>query len=104
MQNLNMPVTFLQMGFFVLALTVVGGNLGLWQWAAYILPFSSPMAMIAEAGQSSALWPHLLAIPWQAFWVFLLIRISAAMFRKTVLKSGGEIRIMPRFGRKARQP
>jgi len=100
MQNLNMPVTFLQMGFFVLALTVVGGNLGLWQWAAFIIPFSSPMAMIAEAGQSATLWPHLLAIPWQAFWVFLLIRISAAMFRKTVLKSGGEIRIMPRFGRK----
>ncbi len=99
MQNLNMPVTFLQMGFFVLALTVVGGNLGLWQWAAYIIPFSSPMAMIAEAGQSPALWPHLLAIPWQAVWVFLLIRISAAMFRKTVLKSGGEMRILPRFGR-----
>ncbi len=101
MQNLNMPVTFLQMGFFVLALTVVGGNLGLWQWAAYILPFSSPMAMIAEAGQNSAIWPHLLAIPWQALWVFLLIRISAALFRKTVLKSGGEMRILPRFGRKA---
>lgn len=102
MQNLNMPVTFLQMGVFVLALTVVGGNLGLWQWTAYIFPFSSPLAMIAEAGQNSALWPHLLAIPWQAFWVFLLIRISAALFRKTVLKSGGEFRILPRFGAKAR--
>lgn len=101
MQNLNMPVTFLQMGVFVLALTVVGGNLGLWQWTAYIFPFSSPLAMIAEAGQNSALWPHLLAIPWQALWVFLLIRISAALFRRTVLKSGGEMRILPRFGRKA---
>jgi ABC-2 type transport system permease protein len=99
MQNLNMPVTFLQMGFYVLALTVIGSNVGLWQWAAYVIPFSSPMAMIAEAGQSAELWPHLLAIPWQAFWVFLLIRISAAMFRKTVLKSGGEARILPRFGK-----
>jgi ABC-2 type transport system permease protein len=99
MQSLNMPITFMQMGVFILAITVVNNNGGWLPMAAYIFPFSSPLAMIAEAGQSAELWPHLLAIPWQAFWVFLLIRISAAMFRKTVLKSGGEARILPRFGK-----
>ena len=103
MQNLNMPVTFLQMGFYVLALTVIGSETGWLQWIAYIFPFSSPLAMIAAAAQSDALWPHLLAIPWQAIWVFLLVRFSVAMFRRTVMKSGGEIRIMPRFGRRAKQ-
>lgn len=98
-QTLNMPVTFLQMGVFVLAMLVINNQGGVLPMIAYIFPFSSPLAMIAEAGQSADLWPHLLAIPWQALWVFLLIRISAAMFRRTVLKSGGEIRIMPRFFR-----
>lgn len=103
LQSLNMPITFLQMGVFILAITVVNHSGGWLPMAAYIFPFSSPLAMIAEAGQSSELWPHLLAIPWQALWVFLLIRISAAMFRKTVLKSGGEFRILPRFGKRPQQ-
>ena len=102
-QTLNMPVTFLQMGVFVLAMTVIGNQGGTLPMIAYIFPFSSPLAMVAEAGQSDQLWPHLLAIPWQAFWVFLLIRISAAMFRRSVLKSGGEMRILPRFGMKAKR-
>lgn len=96
-QTLNMPITFLQMGVFVLAMLVVGNKGGVLPMVAYIFPFSSPLAMIAEAGQSPELWPHLLAIAWQALWVFLIIRISAGMFRKTVLKSGGELRIMPRL-------
>jgi len=98
MQSLNMPVTFLQMGVLVLAMTVIGSSMsGLMPMIAYIFPFSSPLAMIAEAGQSAELWPHLLAIAWQAFWVFLTIRISAALFRKTVLKSGGSSPLIPRF-------
>ena len=97
MQSLNMPVTFLQMGVLVLSMTVIGNNGGIFPWAAYIFPFSSPLAMIAEAGQSDQLWPHLLAIPWQALWVFLTVRISSALFRKTVMKSGGSTRIIPRL-------
>jgi len=34
------------------------------------------------------LWPHLLAIIWQAAWVALILRIGSRLFRKTVLKSG----------------
>jgi ABC-2 type transport system permease protein len=100
MQSLNMPVVMLQMGVYFLAVTVINNDGGWASTAAYIFPFSSPLAMIAEAGQSDDLWPHLLAIPWQALWVFLTIRVSAILFRKTVLKSGGASRILPRFGRK----
>ena len=103
MQTLNMPITFLQMGVFVLAMVVVGGRRGVLPIVAYVFPFSSPLAMIAEAGQSERLWPHLLAIPWQVLWVFLLIRLSSAMFRRTVLKSGGEMQFLPRFSPRVRK-
>jgi ABC-2 type transport system permease protein len=102
-QTLNMPITFLQMGVFVLSMVVVGARGGMLPILAYVFPFSSPLAMIAEAGQSEKLWPHLLAIPWQFLWVFILIRLSSAIFRKTVLKSGGEMRLMPRFSRQPRK-
>jgi ABC-2 type transport system permease protein len=94
-QTLNMPVTFLQMGVFVLAMTVIGNQGGVLPMIAYIFPFSSPLAMIAEAAQSDLLWPHLLAIAWQGLWVFLMIRLSSNLFKRTVLKSGGEMRILP---------
>ena len=97
LQTLNMPVTFLQMGVFVLALTVIGGGSGIFPTIAYIFPFSSPLAFIAMAGESDLLWPHLIAIGWQLLWVFLTVRISVALFRKGVMQSGGEVRILPRF-------
>jgi ABC-2 type transport system permease protein len=100
LQTLNMPVTFLQMGVFVLAMTVIGSDGGMFPTIAYVFPFSSPLSMIAMAGESDLLWPHLLAIPWQLLWVFLTVRISVALFRKAVMKSGGEVRILPRFRRK----
>ena len=43
--------------------------------------------MIALAAQSDLLWPHLLALAWQALWVVLIIRMASHMFRRTVLKS-----------------
>jgi ABC-2 type transport system permease protein len=86
-QTLTMPVTLLQAGVFFLAMTVVGSNGGALTWFAFIFPFSSPMAMIAHASEYGTLWPHLLAIAWQALWIALIIRLSARMFRRTVLKS-----------------
>lgn len=97
MQSLNMPVTFLQMGVYFLATTVINNTGGWMPWTAYIFPFSSPLAMLGEASQSDALWPHLLAIPWQAFWVFLTIRISALLFRRNVMKSGGSKPLIPKL-------
>jgi ABC-2 type transport system permease protein len=90
-QTLSMPVTFLQLIVFFLAMNAAGGELDAMAWAAYLIPFSSPLAMIALAAESDALWPHLLALAWQALWVVLIIRIASRMFRKTVLKSGARV-------------
>ena len=44
------------------------------------------------------LWPHLLALLWQALWVAVILRVGAQLFRKTVLKSGPPVKWW-RFGR-----
>ncbi len=88
-QTLSMPVTVGQMLIFLLASFAVGAfnsPLGL---GAAIFPFSSPLTMVARAAQTSELWPHLPALAWQALWVWLTIALSARLFRKNVLKSGG---------------
>ena len=86
-QTISMPVTLLQLMVLLLAMTVVGSSGGALALVAYIFPFSSPMAMIATASKSAALWPHLLALAWQALWVVLIVRVSSRLFRMTVLKS-----------------
>ena len=88
-QSLSMPVTFLQLGVLVLALNAVGDEGGVWMWTAYLFPFSSPLAMVALAAKSDMIWPHLLALAWQALWVVVIIRLGSSLFRRTVLKSGG---------------
>jgi ABC-2 type transport system permease protein len=95
-----MPVTVGQVLVFLFASFAVGpfnGPVGL---AAAIFPFSSPMAMVARAAQTGELWPHVLALAWQAMWVWLTIALGAALFRRNVLKSGGGV-VPRRFGRKA---
>ncbi|MGQ0559421.1 MAG: ABC transporter permease [Sphingosinicella sp.] len=86
-QTLSMPVTMLQVFVFLLAMQAVGSQNGLLVWAAYILPFSSPLVMVALAAQDPRLWPHLVALAWQALWIVLIVRLSARWFRMTVLKS-----------------
>jgi ABC-2 type transport system permease protein len=68
-------------------MSAIGDEGGALMWTAYILPFSSPLAMVAHAAEHERLWPHLLALLWHALWIVLIIRISARMFRITVLKS-----------------
>ncbi len=87
-QTLSMPVTMMQLAIFALGSSVVASldtPLGLF---AAIFPLSSPITMIARAAQEAALWPHLLALGWQALWVVLIIRFAARRFRTGVLKSG----------------
>ncbi|HYC94495.1 MAG TPA: ABC transporter permease, partial [Sphingomicrobium sp.] len=55
---------------------------------AAVFPLSSPFAMIGRAAEQSELWPHLLAFVWQALWVALILKFAAAIFRRSVLKSG----------------
>ncbi|HEV2867129.1 MAG TPA: ABC transporter permease [Allosphingosinicella sp.] len=87
-QTLSMPVTMLQVFVFLLAMSVVGDEGGAMYWTAYILPFSSPLSMVAHAAISPSLWPHLLALAWQVLWIVIVIRASSRLFRATVLKSG----------------
>ena len=87
-QTLSMPVTMAQVVIFAFASAAVGladHPIGI---AAAVFPLSSPFAMIARAAESPAIWPHLIAIVWQALWVALILRIAARLFRRSVLNSG----------------
>ncbi|WP_114953598.1 ABC transporter permease [Sphingosinicella terrae] len=103
-QTISMPVTLLQVLVFLLAMNAIGMEGGALATFAYIFPFSSPLVMVAHAAKYEALWPHLLALAWQAAWVFVIIRASARLFRLTVMKSsaGGAFFSFGRlFGRRA---
>lgn len=87
-QTLSMPATMLQLGVFFLA-TYSTSDLGSpVEMAAIAFPLSSPYAMISRAAQQADLWPHLLALAWQALWVTLFVRFGARLFRRRVMKSG----------------
>ena len=93
-QMLSLPITIVQVGMFALASAAAskpGSNLAR---IAEIFPLSSPLAMAARAGSRAELWPHLLAIPWAAIWVALVITVGARAFRRGVLQSGTA---MPRW-------
>jgi ABC-2 type transport system permease protein len=87
-QTLSMPVTMMQVFLFLFATLAVSDRGGWLEWTAMAFPFSSPFAMLARAAQEEAVWPHGVALAWQAFWVGLTIKLGAAMFRKRVMKSG----------------
>jgi ABC-2 type transport system permease protein len=87
-QMLSLPITIVQMAMFGLASAAAadpGSTLAL---VAQIFPLSSPFAMAAYAANRAELWPHLLALVWQAVWVGITIWIGAGAFRRGVLKSG----------------
>ena len=88
-QTLNMPITMGQMLIFFFASYAVDHMGSPAEIAACIFPFSSPFAMIARAGQEAAVWPHLLALLWQAAFVALIIRVGVLLFRRHVMQSGG---------------
>ncbi|GGE02879.1 hypothetical protein GCM10011515_23120 [Tsuneonella deserti] len=87
-QTLSMPATMLQLGIFFLA-TYSTSDLGSpVELAATAFPLSSPYAMVSRAAQQPDLWPHLVALAWQALWVSLFVRFGAQLFRRLVMKSG----------------
>ena len=88
-QTLSMPVTMGQLLLFFLASAAASSFNSLFGIAVAIFPFSSPLTMIARAAQTPELWPHLVALAWQALWVWVTIQLGAALFRRNVLKSGG---------------
>jgi ABC-2 type transport system permease protein len=97
-QTLSMPVTFGQVLIFGFAATAIGDPNSTESLAAAVFPLSSPMTMLARGAEQPELWPHIVAIGWQALWVALILRLGAQLFRKTVLKSGPRLPWW-RFGR-----
>ena len=87
-QMLSLPVTIFQVGMFSLASAAASNPGGRLAFFAEWFPFSSPFAMAARAANDASLWPHLLALVWQALWVGLTIFLAARLFRVGVLKSG----------------
>lgn len=98
-QMLSFPVTILQMGMFGLATVAAGQPDSPMGRFAEVFPLSSPYAMAARGAHDPSLWPHLIALTWQTFWVIIIIWIAARVFRHGVLKSGGGL--LGLFGRKA---
>ena len=91
-QTLSMPVTMAQVVIFGLASLGVGDPNGTEALTAAAFPLSSPFAMLARAAEQSALWPHALALLWQALWVAVILHVAAGLFRRSVLKSGAAFR------------
>jgi ABC-2 type transport system permease protein len=87
-QTLSMPVTMSQVILFGIASLGVGKPNSPEAIGAAIFPLSSPFAMVARAAEQEALWPHFLAFAWQVLWVALILKLAAAIFRRSVLKSG----------------
>ena len=91
-QTLSMPVTMAQLALFAFASLGVGNPNGSEAIAAAVFPLSSPFAMLGRAAEQAALWPHVLALLWQALWVAIILHIAAGLFRRSVLKSGKAFR------------
>ncbi|WP_271079179.1 ABC transporter permease [Aurantiacibacter sp. MUD61] len=87
-QTLSMPATMFQILVFFFASLVVTDRGGIIEYSAMAFPLSSPFAMVARAAVEETLWPHLLALGWQAMWVAIFVRTGAGMFRRRVMKSG----------------
>jgi ABC-2 type transport system permease protein len=91
-QTLSLPMTMAQVFLFGFASIGVGNPGSREALAAAVFPLSSPFAMLGRAAEVPALWPHLLALLWQAAWVALILRFAAGLFRRSVLKSGPNFR------------
>lgn len=87
-QTMSMPVTMMQLLLFFLATYAMTQPGSAIEIGAAMFPFSSPFAMLARAAQDPALWPHLAAVIWQVFWLILLVRGGATLFRRRVMQSG----------------
>lgn len=88
-QMLSLPITVFQIGMFGLSSSAAANPGSKIACFAEIFPFSSPFAMAARAATDAALFPHLLALAWQALWVAITIGVAARLFRIGVLKTGG---------------
>ncbi|MDQ1158585.1 ABC-2 type transport system permease protein [Sphingomonas sp. SORGH_AS 950] len=87
-QMLSLPITIVQVGMFTLTLSGLSKPDSWLARVAEIFPLSSPFAMAGMAAASPSLWPHALALAWQALWVAIFVTLGARLFRRGVLQSG----------------
>lgn len=90
-QTLSMPATMFQILVFFFASLAVTDRGGWIEYTAMAIPLSSPFAMVARAAAEESLWPHALALAWQALWVAIFVKLGASMFRRRVMKSGPRV-------------
>ena len=88
-QLLSLPITITQIAMFGLSSAAASRPGSALATFAELFPLSSPFAMAAHAANTPGLWPHLLALAWQALWVTIFITVGARAFRRGVLQSGG---------------
>ncbi|WP_326525207.1 ABC transporter permease [Sphingomonas sp.] len=87
-QMLSLPITIFQVAMFGMSQAAASSPESTLARFAEIFPFSSPFAMAARAANSPEIWPHLLALGWQALWVAATVWLGARLFRRGVLQSG----------------
>ena len=87
-QTLSMPATMFQILVFFFASLAVTDRGGMVEYSAMAFPLSSPFAMVARSAVEESLWPHVLALAWQAMWVVIFVKLGAGLFRRRVMKSG----------------
>lgn len=87
-QMLSLPITFFQVGMFSLASAAANAPGTIWANVAQWLPWSSPFAMAARGATDARIWPHIVALGWQAIWIAITITLSVRLFRAGVLRSG----------------
>ncbi|MXO59875.1 ABC transporter permease [Altererythrobacter salegens] len=87
-QTMSMPVTMSQVLLFFFASYAMAKPGEPVELLAIAFPLSSPFAMLARAALSESVFPHVVAVAWQALWVFIAVRLGARLFRKRVMKSG----------------
>ncbi|GAC1405021.1 MAG: hypothetical protein NVSMB69_03550 [Novosphingobium sp.] len=88
-QTMAMPASLLQIAIWLFASYALARHGQPIEMAAMAFPLSSPYTMLARAAMDGAIWPHVVALAWQALWVLAFITMGATLFRKTVMKSGG---------------
>ena len=99
-QLLSLPITLIQVSMFGLGAIAISKPNSWLATFAEIFPLSSPYYMAGRAAQSPELWPHLVALAWQAAWVAIFVAIGVRAFRRGVLQSGsGKFRWKALFGR-----
>ncbi|WP_294235076.1 ABC transporter permease [uncultured Sphingomonas sp.] len=87
-QMLSLPITIVQVGMFTLTLSGLSKPDSWLAVIAEVFPLSSPFAMAGMAAARDTLWPHAVALAWQALWVALFVTLGARLFRRGVLQSG----------------